>query len=518
LADSQLSANTVTLNQWYRIDMLADRTGTTWTLDWQVDGVTQTQATKSGQVAGQAWSRFDLYGGDSADAHGNSFDHDDVIVSVTSGDYPLGEVQVIGITADQSAAATHSGIVTTEVQYTDDFSAFTDFASATETDSRSRLDDLNTSDGIQLKGADTSTAPTWVSSTAQSSGTATTSGSVTLPATAANDILILTIVNGGATTAPTTVGAGTYTGGAWTNIDAGGGGTFASGWGGVYWSRATGNHSGQTVTWSGATDSTSGIVTVVRGAATGGNPIDTNIAAASVAATNGSLTGFNTTVAITLVLFCAMTDDNQTKSGFTMNAVAMSNLTLAVSSGGADSGVGVATATRAAAGATGNFALTEAAGTASGKRLTAFAIKPAVISGGGALTGFVQWPVGSPSPDPGTAPLGIALVYDYRTGTAVNGNLTVQTELSGSTLTNLNGTVNSTTWQYPRSVMATKPGGGAWTRADVDGIQFRLDSTGTGTGFVWIGGFVFEVAFTPAVGKADPVEPFYMRRLHLHGR
>ena len=65
--------------------------------------------------------------------------------------------------------------------------------------------------------------PAWVSSTAQGSGTATTTSTVTLPTTAADDILILQAVNGGATTALTVTGTYMSTGGrSWTDGSTGG--------------------------------------------------------------------------------------------------------------------------------------------------------------------------------------------------------------------------------------------------------------------------------------------------------
>ncbi len=217
-------------------------------------------------------------------------------------------------------------------------------------------------------------APTFVSATAHA-GNPTTAATVTLPTTAANDILILSWVNGGATATPTLT-TGTFAP-AWTLIDSG---TWTTCAGGCHWARCTGNHSGQTVIVSGATNSCSAIVIQVSGALSTATPIDANVSGASVAAANGSLTGFNTTVVDTLVCLAAATDDNQTKSNFTKNAVAMSNLSLAASSGGTDSGVGYANSSQAVSGATGNFAITEAAGTAEGKRLSGFALKPPTTS------------------------------------------------------------------------------------------------------------------------------------------
>ena len=215
-------------------------------------------------------------------------------------------------------------------------------------------------------------APAFVSATTHT-GNPTTSATVTLPTTAADDILILVAVNAGATATPTLT-TGTFSEDAnWASIDSG---TWTTGFGGVWWVRATGNHSGQTQIVSGTTDSCSALVIRISGALTSGSPIDANVSGASVAAANGTLSAFTTTVDETLVCLTAATDDNQAKSNFTKNAVAMSNLSLATSTGGGDSGVGYANASQATAGTTGSFAITEAAGTAEGKRLSAFAIKP----------------------------------------------------------------------------------------------------------------------------------------------
>lgn len=218
-------------------------------------------------------------------------------------------------------------------------------------------------------------APAFVSATAQGSATATTTATVTLPTTAANDILIARAINGGANVAMTL--AGTYNGGAWTSIDSGG---WTSGWGGVWWSRCTGNHSGQTVVSSTATDSTSLQVVRYSGCITTGSPLDANIAAATVAAgADATLAAFTTTVAETLVVLSFEIDDNQAVSAPLKNAVAMNNVASASSSGGADSLAGSADLAQAVAGTTGTFAITVAAGTNQGKRMTGFALKPPAV-------------------------------------------------------------------------------------------------------------------------------------------
>jgi hypothetical protein len=218
-------------------------------------------------------------------------------------------------------------------------------------------------------------APTWVSATAQGGGTVTTTCTVTLPTTAANDILIVTVINGGANAAPTLT-TGTF------SLDTslaliGSGGGWTSGWGGTYWVRCSGNHSGETIILTGATDSCSMQVARYSGCITTGNPYDTNISEATVAAgANMALAAFNTTVTDTLVVLCNAVDDNLLSTLPTKGGVAMNNLATAASSGGADAHVASASLEQAGTGTTGAFAMTFGAGTNQGKRATAFALKP----------------------------------------------------------------------------------------------------------------------------------------------
>lgn len=214
-------------------------------------------------------------------------------------------------------------------------------------------------------------APAFVSATAHA-GNPTTSATVTLPTTAANDILIVLANNGGANAAPTMT-TGTFAP-TLTSIDSGG---WTSGWGGVWWARCTGDHTGQTIIASGATDSASLQVVRFSGCATSGNPYDTNISGGTVAAgANATLAAFTTTVADTLVVLCCSIDDNLAISAPTKNAVAMNNLNAASSTGGADSGVASASLAQAVAGTTGSFAITVLAGTNQGKRMSGFALVP----------------------------------------------------------------------------------------------------------------------------------------------
>jgi hypothetical protein len=217
----------------------------------------------------------------------------------------------------------------------------------------------------------------WVSSTAHG-GTPTTSATLTLPTTAADDILILTVNNGGANAAPTLT-TGTFT------LDTslaliGSGGGWATGWGGTYWVRCTGDHATQTIISSGNTDSCSMNVQRFSGCITTGNPYDTNISEATVASgANCALAAFNTTVANTLVVYAVSRDDNIAATTPTMGGAAMGNLLDATSTGGADSGSAMASLAQAGTGTTGAFSMTFAAGTNTGKRATAFALIPPVV-------------------------------------------------------------------------------------------------------------------------------------------
>jgi hypothetical protein len=223
-------------------------------------------------------------------------------------------------------------------------------------------------------------AVAWVSSTASTPTTSTTTCTVTLPTTAADDILIVTVNNGGANAAPTLT-TGTFT------LDTslaliGSGGGWTTGWGGTYWVRCTGNHSGQTIILTGATDSCSMQVQRFSGCITTGNPYDTNISEATVAAgANCALAAFSTTVTNTLVCYAVSRDDNIAATTPTKGGAAMGNLLDATSSGGADSGSAMASLAQAGTGTTGAFSMTFAAGTNTGKRATAFALKPPTAVG-----------------------------------------------------------------------------------------------------------------------------------------
>lgn len=81
------SSVTMTANQWYLVEMRIIQSSTTWTVDWSIDGVDQTQVSATGQAAGDIGS---IRMGTNTSTVTITAWIDDVIASVTSGDYPIG--------------------------------------------------------------------------------------------------------------------------------------------------------------------------------------------------------------------------------------------------------------------------------------------------------------------------------------------------------------------------------------------------------------------------------------------
>jgi hypothetical protein len=85
----------ITTGQWYRIDLRAYVGGATRTQEWSVDGVAQT--TSSDSIAA---SYFTNIRAGFIDAITGDLYFDDIVASITSGDYPLGgtdEVEIVGL-------------------------------------------------------------------------------------------------------------------------------------------------------------------------------------------------------------------------------------------------------------------------------------------------------------------------------------------------------------------------------------------------------------------------------------
>lgn len=189
--------------------------------------------------------------------------------------------------------------------------------------------------------------------------TDTTSFSITLPATSANDIIILEYCHRG--TGDATLG-GTYSGPAFTEKHdqqfTGSLGATCSGK--TLWSRATGNHSGQTVTGSSLTNSCASIVTVYSGCRTSGDPLagativgENNSSADSA---NGQLTlDFQECV---VVLVVANSPDVGVSAQTAVGLGTMTERAELLSTGGTDTAISHASLATGAAGHTGNLTWT----------------------------------------------------------------------------------------------------------------------------------------------------------------
>jgi hypothetical protein len=99
---AQLSSMTVSADQWYRFDLKLDHSVDPHTADWQVDGVAQTQTVSPAQVADNVTSvYFGAFGAVTIDVY-----FDDVYISYTAADYPIGDSEIKKLSPD--ADGTHS--------------------------------------------------------------------------------------------------------------------------------------------------------------------------------------------------------------------------------------------------------------------------------------------------------------------------------------------------------------------------------------------------------------------------
>jgi hypothetical protein len=213
--------------------------------------------------------------------------------------------------------------------------------------------------------------------------TTTTTFSITLPATQAGDIIILEFCHRG--TGNGTIG-GTYSGPAFALKHSQ---LFSASAlsGKTYWSRATGNHSGQTVTGSGLTNSCAAIVTVYRGALASGDPLaDATIVGeqnASGDETQAQIS--NSTAGAWVVLVVVNSPDLAVATQACTTPGTLTERAERLSTGGTDASIAHASAAKAGAGGTGAFTWTQT-DAASGS--WAYAIQPGavVISGTLAVT------------------------------------------------------------------------------------------------------------------------------------
>jgi hypothetical protein len=409
---------------WHRLDLHLDTSGTTWALDWQVDGNAQTQATEGGHAADTNTKAAVVDAGLHTSGN-NDFYYDDILVSVTSSDYPIGNIEIEGVTADQSAAAEHQSIVASESYYTDDFSAFTAITSASETDSRSRLDDLNTTDGIRLGGS----------------------------------TLVTNYIE------PTGDGAATAWTGTFADIDDGTRQPTVPDTGNSISSGTLTQQESQT--WPDTLTWVSGDVYTlwVYGIGANKRKIQVEISV------NGG-TSWNT---IADLIPNTATAPSAAWYSLDISSLITSQATLN----------GLVT----------RFTNTSTAGGSSGTvSIYAAYVQQDTGTTVASITGNLRYPVANVTHT--GAPLGVSLFTVSREEAAGTNNAIFRTYLGGSTTDHFNADPGwGTTWNYLRSIMVAKPGGGAWTQTDINAIRFEVDSTDCNP-TIWLGGFVYEVAYS----------------------
>ena len=281
----------------------------------------------------------------------------------------------------------------------------------------------------------------------------TTSFSITLPTTAANDILICEFAHRG-TPDGTIGGTSVTTGGlTWTlkHSQLFATSTFS---GKTYWTRATGDHAGQTVTGSSLTNSCAAILTQYRGALASGDPLaDATIVGEQNASANVTQAEITTaTDGAYVVLVVVNSPDLAVATQACTSPGALTERAERLSTGGTDSSISHASAAKATAGATGalTWAQTDAA---SGS--WAYAIQPA---------GAVTTPVSISATAVGVAGLSRVATYSRALPAASVG-------VAGMTVATI----------FSRTIAATAVGVAALTTALVASVTIAATAVGSAT-------------------------------------
>jgi len=435
------------------------------------------------------------------------------VISNDTADYPIGPHEVRGYSPD--SIGTHNLDAATSAFFFKDDGAGTETALTTsETTSYQNIDDVPLdadSAHVLVKatsggGGPGASLPVY-QNTVSHTGNPTTAPSATLGTTAANDILICVITSGGSNTTPTP--GGTYNGGAWTLVD--NGQLTTTGNVAVYWSRCTGNHSGQTVN---STTVDSGSIQVHRfnNVYSGGNPIGANkIESITTNAANPGLSAFTTTTANSKVILAVGADDNlASMTAATVGGNAMSVVTAATSSGGADSGVGFAHRDQATAGTTGAFTTTwgaNAAGT--GKYLLAFELLGAEASATQPTnTWYVEYGIADSAES--SAPLSVMGIVGLKQDSAANCSIAARIRAAGADKNIYNGDINSATTIYKSNYAPNDPSGSPWTDTTFDAATLRWGFTNDADGTPRLESAMFEALFDLSVAppSADDVVPY----------
>ena len=103
IGGSAQTGPTLALDTWYCIDFRLYCGGATYTIDWQVDGSAPTQATLGSQVASTFSATATRFGSTASGTFDLYFD--DVVISNATGDYPIGEGGVIGLSPNAAGTS-----------------------------------------------------------------------------------------------------------------------------------------------------------------------------------------------------------------------------------------------------------------------------------------------------------------------------------------------------------------------------------------------------------------------------
>lgn len=447
---SWLDAGVVlTTGRWYQIDVLLKTTGTTWTCNYRVDGTSFSGS--AGSLSAQStMGQMQSY---CSSATQGVFRVDDLVYSQTEADYPLGKHFITKIVPE--GAASHQSITLSEWQTTSNFSSFTNFSSQTETSSSDYLSDLDTADGIRLNGGASGQA---------GNGRWNLSNVTFTPLTPVLDNFnradgALTDAQGFWYDTPATLGvvsnvctATPATGTVYTNSH------YAADqeW---YFTFVSWNSSAETYIWARlvARDYINGYQLKVTNL--GQVMLIKNVSGSPTTLVGSGLgvIADGDTLLFRLrgskleawrkrsgswTLLCETTDTTYTSYGYA--GISLFNSTTID-----------------------NFS-------------------------GGAL----------PEASSGL-PIALRSLISFADASTGTNNLIARIRAAGGTTSDIfNGDPASTTWQYAALLSTSVPGGSGWTTADVEGLQFEIDSTDTDPA-IYVGGFLGEMAYYDVVMDAD---------------
>lgn len=140
---------TLSTSTWYRVDFDFDTSGTNHSITWSVDGTARTTAVTTDSPGAQDMTNLRI--GNTATTHSNSQSlyYDDLVLSYTAGDYPLGEYKVLALSPNEDADLTQVGA-----------GAFVDAAAVAISGANPAWDNLGITDGSSTRVEQTTAAST----------------------------------------------------------------------------------------------------------------------------------------------------------------------------------------------------------------------------------------------------------------------------------------------------------------------------------------------------------------------